>query len=320
MANLDEISIRAEKLHLRMQYLGCPFLRIAAGGDSLVALLCSPGELHMQLLQWAFSRFSLQFQISDDLTATALSPDSNHTCAKQLLKFGTVMGLCEKEDLDLMTGRASPTKQLNLLEKLLDQIDIMEELKRSSRDGTSGLRAMHALTMCDFLAELRNRRITAAVHPDSCAWRLLGLGQPPRSSLLSLPKNMKKQSEQMEEKNDLLQELEELRQKERATIPDGTTNSKPADLQKLCKALSDITQLQEDFVCTYKRELWPACRPALPSSPHPYLGPLFGKINDAVSSINMDYGNLQHLVESCQGVQSMQCNMQTQTCDMNPRK
>uniref|UniRef100_A0A8C4WQS1 HAUS augmin-like complex subunit 7 n=1 Tax=Eptatretus burgeri TaxID=7764 RepID=A0A8C4WQS1_EPTBU len=217
MANVDEISLRADKLHRRLQYLGCPLLRIPAGVESPVALLYSPGELHMQLMQWAFSRFSLQFQTSDDLTATAFSPDSDDTRAKQLVKFGTVMGLCEEEDLDLITGRACPAKQLDLLEKLLDQIDVMEKLK-----STSALPALHALTMCDFLAELRNRHITTAIHPDSCAWRLLGLGQPPRSSLPRFPKNLKKQSEQMEENNYLLQELEELRRKihPRHKLPD----------------------------------------------------------------------------------------------------
>ncbi|XP_046335158.2 uncharacterized protein LOC124117372 [Haliotis rufescens] len=108
----------------KLDQLGCPFTE---GVDEswITEPLFKPGEPRIRLLQWLFSKF-------DSKLAEVLDPDYAPVGSKmdsriqRLLDVANTLGLCRYDDVDLIRGVTSVSKQASFMTQLIDMVSIID--------------------------------------------------------------------------------------------------------------------------------------------------------------------------------------------------
>ncbi|XP_067684101.1 HAUS augmin-like complex subunit 7 [Haliotis asinina] len=108
----------------KLDQLGCPFTE---GVDEtwITEPLFKPGEPRIRLLQWLFSKF-------DSKLAEVLDPDYAPVGSKmdsriqRLLDVASTLGLCRYDDVDLIRGVTSVSKQASFMTQLIDMVSIID--------------------------------------------------------------------------------------------------------------------------------------------------------------------------------------------------
>ncbi|XP_041713182.1 HAUS augmin-like complex subunit 7 [Coregonus clupeaformis] len=137
MAGTSKEHRLSQHVYATLQTLSCSlveglYLREA---DSMQELLCTPSQHRTDILAWICS--SICPSLSKKLTLLR-SKDLN-TLNQELAVFGQEMMLCRTDDLDLITGRACPLRQLCFLEQLLTLVPGSMGSSGDSRAGGEGL-------------------------------------------------------------------------------------------------------------------------------------------------------------------------------------
>ncbi|XP_070559483.1 HAUS augmin-like complex subunit 7 [Ptychodera flava] len=108
----------------RLQALECP-LTEEVDESWIVQLIFTPGEPRIKLLQWLFSRFDTK--LADLLDAQYIPTDTRMDARLQrLLYISSVLGLCGPDDIDLIRGASTKSKQIAYMDQLLDLVCIVD--------------------------------------------------------------------------------------------------------------------------------------------------------------------------------------------------
>ncbi|XP_036803740.1 HAUS augmin-like complex subunit 7 isoform X1 [Oncorhynchus mykiss] len=127
----------SQHVYATLQTLSCSlveglYLREA---DSMQELLCTPSQHRTDILAWICS--SICPSLSKKLPS--LRSKDPISLSQELAVFGQEMMLCRTDDLDLITGRACPLRQLWFLEQLLTLVPDSVDSSEDSRAGGEGL-------------------------------------------------------------------------------------------------------------------------------------------------------------------------------------
>ncbi|KAL5014850.1 hypothetical protein ScPMuIL_009120 [Solemya velum] len=108
----------------RLDNLGCPYTEGVE--DSWISeLIFKPGEPRIRLLQWLFSRFDSQLnEVLDPQYASVESKMDSRI--QRLLFVASTLGLCKYDDVDLIRGLSSSSKQAVFMDQLMDLVCIMD--------------------------------------------------------------------------------------------------------------------------------------------------------------------------------------------------
>ncbi|XP_064861184.1 HAUS augmin-like complex subunit 7 [Oncorhynchus nerka] len=127
----------SQHVYATLQALSCSlveglYLREA---DSMQELLCTPSQHRTDILAWICS--SICPSLGKKLPS--LRSKDPISLSQELAVFGQEMMLCRTDDLDLITGRACPLRQLWFLEQLLTLVPDSVDSSEDSRAGGEGL-------------------------------------------------------------------------------------------------------------------------------------------------------------------------------------
>ncbi|XP_038054344.1 HAUS augmin-like complex subunit 7 [Patiria miniata] len=125
--------VLARSFKKRLQDLDCPY--VDGVDESWISeLLFHPGEARIRLLQWLFSRFDgkLAEMLENQYVLSETQMDSRLQC---LLQIASVMGLCKADDIDLIRGAASSSKQSAFWDQLLDILCIADAADNPQKRG-----------------------------------------------------------------------------------------------------------------------------------------------------------------------------------------
>ncbi|CAD5123551.1 DgyrCDS11889 [Dimorphilus gyrociliatus] len=107
--------------------LKCPFIEDFT--ESWVGeLLLSPNEVRFRILKWLFE--TLDPSLSLILDSEKNFGNFSNEKIRNLLFVSTLLGLCKREDIDLITGSCPPAKQLLFFRKLIKYVEIKEKYDR----------------------------------------------------------------------------------------------------------------------------------------------------------------------------------------------
>ncbi|XP_069025297.1 HAUS augmin-like complex subunit 7 [Embiotoca jacksoni] len=105
-------------VYAALQAASCPLVDglYLQDADSMLQLLCSPSQHRTDILAWTCSSIHPHFASSKAMSVRSTEPD---VFTKEMAVLGQELMLCKADDLDLITGDASPQRQLRFLQQLL---------------------------------------------------------------------------------------------------------------------------------------------------------------------------------------------------------
>ncbi|XP_046857250.1 uncharacterized protein LOC124450650 [Xenia sp. Carnegie-2017] len=121
---------RVKVIREKLEALCCPYVE-NVDESWMSELLFKPGEPRLRLIQWLLSKFDPQLEELLDSHHAVLSNLSDSRVSK-LLFCANLLALCRDDDVDLITGKSSKSKQLALYEHLIDLLFIVEDLSHPS--------------------------------------------------------------------------------------------------------------------------------------------------------------------------------------------
>lgn len=278
---------RAAELYARLQKLSCPSLEgvYATEPQSIHELLCSPSVHRLDILEWICTRAYPPLQ---DHFST-LKESQAELKVKEMAKLGFELMLCNPEDVDLIKGNVSPSRQLSFMEKLLDIIQTCDnvsgnsELQLLTPGGDRNL-VTYARENEELLKEIfSSPHLQATLTPECNPW-------PADLKPLLTPEELQKRplpcskdsaiSDHIQELQKISLSLEDLKQECKflcSSVPGEDTVT-----QKLRLALTDFHQLSATFTQVYENELQEHCQhPAPQMSPS---GPLFQSVHQLLTA------------------------------------
>ncbi|KAM4695676.1 HAUS augmin-like complex subunit 7 [Rhinophrynus dorsalis] len=286
MAGGSELE-KAAELYARLQEMSCPCLEgvYLTDPQNVQDLLCTSSIHRLDILQWIFTRLypPLQEQFS------SLKESQADIKVKEMVKVGFDLMLCHADDLDLIKGNASPSKQLCFMEQLLDIIQSPGTISSNVSAESASHSTEKNLMSCireneDLLKELfSSPHFQATLNPECNPWPadlrpvLLTEESLQKRTLHSNKGNVMSDSlEALQEISSSLQALKEECVPLCSPVPGGDTV-----LQTLRLALTDFHQLLATFTQVYENEFKEHCGHQAPQlSP---CGPLFQSVHQSLS-------------------------------------
>ncbi|XP_075041050.1 HAUS augmin-like complex subunit 7 isoform X2 [Mixophyes fleayi] len=243
---------------------------------SIHELLCTPSVRRLDILEWICTRVypPLQDQFS------SLKESQTEIKVKEMAKLGFELMLCHSEDVDLIKGHVSPTRQLSFMGHLLDIIPSFANLFgnpeiESSSQGT----VTYARENEELLKELfSSAHFQATLTPECNPW-------PADLKPNLLTEELQKKTLPSNKDNVITDHLEELQKisldlqdlKEECTFLCSTVPGGETVAQTLRLALTDFHQLVAAFTQVYENAFHEHCgHPAPQMSPS---GPLFQSVH-----------------------------------------
>ncbi|ESO89865.1 hypothetical protein LOTGIDRAFT_234008 [Lottia gigantea] len=121
---LTKTSKFSHSLKERLDTLGCPYTE---GVDEswVLELISKPGEPRIRLLQWLFSKLDSKLnELLDPHNAPIESKMDSRI--QRLLYVSSTLGLCKYNDVDLIKGITTGSKQCSFVDQLLDLVCIVD--------------------------------------------------------------------------------------------------------------------------------------------------------------------------------------------------
>ncbi|KAJ8047743.1 HAUS augmin-like complex subunit 7 [Holothuria leucospilota] len=317
----------------RLTLLGCPY---TDGVDEtwISELLFQPGEARIRLLQWCFSRYDLKLAklLDDQCYGSEARVDSR---IQKLLSISSMLGLCHPDDIDLIKGTASSSKQAAFWHQLLDVVSItdMSEDPHRKAESLPGIISDSTNLQeqfshdCLFLSSLAHQRDLAEAF--STSHSLL----PPDLMKLVRRKASDYESEtgqrasppSLEELDELLvqlnnnvknakEQLEDLKSK--YPYQENPSQSMDTTCQTLKLVLSELAQLITSFTHTFETEIRPWCNKNPPRLTP--LGPASKRVHNLLSQFLQLLKDLKsvrtsfkHLSDYSQNAEALQATSDT---------
>ncbi|PWA24265.1 hypothetical protein CCH79_00017932, partial [Gambusia affinis] len=189
----------AHRVYDSLQALSCPLVQDLhlQEEESMLELLCRPSPLRTDILTWICRRINPKFGSSGAMSAESKDPDG---LEKKMAAMGQELMLCKADDLDLIQGKASPQRQLGLLEQLLSLVA-----------GSAGHRTDVEPLLCEVFAAENLPHLRQMLQPALDPW-------PAHiEALYEVPESAPKPGEEFPDVSDLLQsaqtQLEQLQSK-----------------------------------------------------------------------------------------------------------
>ncbi|XP_010873358.2 HAUS augmin-like complex subunit 7 [Esox lucius] len=274
----------SQHVYSTLQTLSCPlveglYLREA---ETMQELLCTPSQHRTDILAWICTR------ICPCLSQRLVSLRSKEPDAlsQELAQFGQELMLCGTDDLDLITGRACPIRQLCFLEQLLTVVQGSAGPGGDSRAGGEGL--LKELFSPEALPHLTHT-LTPTLNPWPAQIRAAQKGQ---KSLPSRPRG--------EEVADVTALLESTRNtldqlhKQCVFLRDEATRPSVFSVCALRVAVCDLAQIMGVFNRVYETDFRSYVNRDPPSlRPHTHT---FRTVHTLLSACNTELEMLQQLL------------------------
>lgn len=292
MAASSNIS-RSKSLKTKLDSLGCPYTE-GVEDSWITELLFKPGEARIRLLQWLFSK--CDSTLNDILDPQYASVESKmDSRIQRLLYVASTLGLCRYDDVDLIRGVTSASKQAAFMEHLIDLVCIAD----AAEDPQNKLLQEPGL-VCDamsldeqllhdaaYLNNLGTRCNIEAVFKSSVNflppdlqktvednWSQKGhqRDKPPRPDLQSIADSALKLAEDMERQKELLEDL-----KKHYRYQPQDVSHQDAVCRLMSLVLSELSQLITGFTFCYENEMHHWCNKSPPALTQ--LGPTFKRVH-----------------------------------------
>uniref|UniRef100_A0A0B6ZVY7 Uncharacterized protein n=2 Tax=Arion vulgaris TaxID=1028688 RepID=A0A0B6ZVY7_9EUPU len=92
---------------------------------SVAELLLSPGEGRLKVLEWLLSRYDERLEELLNISQLSFGTRTESRIQK-LLTAACAMCLCQSDDVDLIKGEGSLSRQVNFIDRLLDLVCLKE--------------------------------------------------------------------------------------------------------------------------------------------------------------------------------------------------
>ncbi|KAG8554539.1 hypothetical protein GDO81_003822 [Engystomops pustulosus] len=288
--------------------LSCPCLEgvYVTEPRSIHEFLCSPSAHRLDILEWICTRAypPLQEQFS------TLKESQAEVKVKEMAKLGFELMLCSAEDVDLIKGIASPSRQLAFMGQLLDIIQTCEEVigisavKPITPGGDKNF-ASYVREDEELVKELFScAHFQASLTPECNPW-------PADLKTLLVPEEQQKRTLAPNKENDLGDHIQEL-QRITLTLEDlkrecsFLCSSVPGEgtvIPKLNMALTNFHQLIMAFTQVYVNEFQEHCGHQAPHmSPS---GPLFQSVHQLLTTCCKDLEAIAQFTETSNTIEEV---------------
>ncbi|XP_072927694.1 HAUS augmin-like complex subunit 7 isoform X1 [Hemitrygon akajei] len=260
----------------RLMDVKCPFVDEIQEDDSdtVIQLLCTPGEDRLQILEWLCISFDPRLKRKfEELRYQSMQDHGTELVIKQMTWLGDSLGVCNAEDFDLFRGQASPLRQLMMMDQMLKGLQEVQHICASASTDVESISKCIKKSNDQLLYDVLSDRQLCLPENLKCnlsldAHRLLKKAEasfdsrgkmkssPP--SFESLEKFLTKLSEELKETNGQLEEMK------KTVALNGSIESNDTIIQTLKLTLSDFHQLMTVFSVAYDHVLGVNCNKASP--------------------------------------------------------
>ncbi|XP_040178832.1 HAUS augmin-like complex subunit 7 [Rana temporaria] len=292
---------KAELVYERLKKLSCLPLEgvYVSSPENIHELLCTPSVIRLGVLEWLCTRAypPLQKQFS------TLKESEGEIKIKEMAKLGFELMLCHEGDVDLIKGLVPSSRQLFLMESLLNIIEMPRNISRVSGLECSSESVDEAFTNCAFENEkllheiFYSHQLQATLTPECNPW-------PADLQPLLLKKELPESAHQSDKNTIISQHLEELQKistalhelKEECTFLCIPVPGSETVIQTLKLAMTDFHQLIAAFTQVYENEFQEHCNhPAPRLSP---CGPLFQSVYCLLESCSQELKAVAQFTET----------------------
>ncbi|XP_032420892.1 HAUS augmin-like complex subunit 7 [Xiphophorus hellerii] len=285
----------AHRVYDSLQALSCPLVQDLhlQEEESMLELLCRPSALRTDILTWICRRINPKFGTSEAMSAESKDPDG---LEKKMAAMGQELMLCKADDLDLIKGKASPQRQLGLLEQLLSLVA-----------GSAGRRTDVEALLCEVFAAENLPHLRQMLQPALNPW-------PAHiEALYEAPESAPKPGEEFPDVSDLLQsaqtQLEQLQSK--CDFLNGAEEDPAAvSPSSLRLAAGDLQQQMMTFSHLYETDLRVYCSREPPS--FSAESDLFQRVQQQLLACNTELEMQKEICEASGRVSEEVKGLQTQ--------
>ncbi|XP_052081435.1 HAUS augmin-like complex subunit 7 [Mytilus californianus] len=293
----------------RLDKIGCPYTE-GVDDSWITELIFKPGEPRIRLLQWLFSKFDSQ--LNDLLDPQYASVESKMDSRMQRLLFvGSTLGLCRYDDVDLIRGVTTGSKQAAFMDNLIDLVCIMDTAEdpqnkalRSPGVVSDEMSLYEQFTSdCNYMDTLMNQEKIGAIFNSrltllpadlqrqvEAAWADQGHTRenPPKVNVQNLIDSAENLAKDIQRQKEILEELQKKYEYEEEEISEKERVKKTLQL-----VLTELTHLVTNFSYLYENEMCLWCNKSPPFLSD--LGTAFKRVHNL----------LQQFVAMLKGFQSI---------------
>ncbi|XP_056396742.1 HAUS augmin-like complex subunit 7 [Hyla sarda] len=307
MAGGVELRLLTE-LYERLQKLSCPSLEgvYVTEPQSILELLCTPSAHRLDILEWICTRTypPLQDQFS------VLKESQAELKVKEMAKLGFDLMLCNPDDVDLIKGNVSPSRQLAFMTQLLDIIETCDNVSSSSElqlmtPSADKNFVTYARENEELLKELfSSPHLQATLAPECNPW-------PADLKTLLVPEELQKRTLPCSKDNVISEHIQELQRislsledlKHECTFLCSPVAGEDTVIQKLRLALTDFHQLIAAFTQVYENELQEHCRYTAPQMNT--SGPLFKSVHQLLTTFCKELEGIAQFIETSSTIEGV---------------
>nr|XP_022300647.1 HAUS augmin-like complex subunit 7 [Crassostrea virginica] len=276
----------------RLEKLGCPYTE-GVDDSWITEMIYKPGEPRIKLLQWLFSKFDSKLhEYIEPKFATAESKLDSRI--QRLLFVTSTLGLCKYDDVDLLRGITTGSRQDAFMDKLIDLVCIKDaaddpdnKAMRSPGVVSEAMsledqfqhdsHLMKALLKQEKVDSVLNPRLSL-LPPDlqrqyevAMVERGMDKDRPPKPDLQSVMEFAEKLSQDLQRQQEILREVNKSFTYE---APDPSRSEIVSKTMSL--VLCELSQLVVGFTYCYENEMSHWCNKSPPVLNE--LGPAFKRV------------------------------------------
>ncbi|KAM9324349.1 HAUS augmin-like complex subunit 7 [Gastrophryne carolinensis] len=320
---------KAAELWERLQKLSCCSLEgvYVSEPQSVHELLCTQSPLRLSILEWICTRIypPLQEQFS------SLKESEQEIKVKEMAKLVFELMLCRDEDVDLIKGNVASSKQLTLIENLLNILQSFPKVNSNPEPESSqgmefdicafeqqyngvmpcplcsdGASDTYSYENDELLNELfSSAHFQATLAPECNPWpadlQSLVLTEAPQERLMS--NSSDDHFQELQKISSTLKELKDECMFLSSSVADGDTA-----IQTLRLAMTDFHQLMTTFIQVYDSEFQEHCNyPAPQLSPS---GPLFHAVHSLLGNCSKELEAIAQFIDTSNTVADVVRNRQ----------
>ncbi|XP_075691459.1 three prime repair exonuclease 2 isoform X2 [Rhinoderma darwinii] len=288
--------------------LSCPSLEgvYVTEPQNIYELLCTPSVHRLDILEWICTSAypPLQEQFS------SLKESQAELKVKEMAKLGFDLMLCNPEDLDLIKGNVSPSRQLSFMGHLLDVIQTCDQVSSNSEPqsvtkGSDNNFGIYARENDELLKELfSSPHFQATLAPECNPW-------PADLKPLLVPEGLQKRTLPCSKDNAISDHIQELQiislsledLKQECPFLCRSVPGEETIIQKLSVVLTDFHQLITSFTQVYENELQEHCGHAAPQISH--SGPLFQSVHQLLTTCSKELEAIAQFTETSSAIEGV---------------
>ncbi|BFZ09070.1 hypothetical protein BsWGS_12109 [Bradybaena similaris] len=242
-------------------------------------LVLTPGEGRLKILEWLFSRYDekLEELLSVSHLSFGTRADSR---LQKLLTAACAMCLCQSDDIDLIKGEGSLSRQVTFIDRLLDMVCVREKhnpTDSSIRQDNTYIDTLVGqdgfMTMFDSKVDLLPRDIRAQVENVWIKGGWIRDRPPPQPSLQDLVTKSDKLATELSNNNLALEQL----QKQLVLPENGQLDELLNLTHMLATVLKELHQLADGFIHCYENQVSQWCNRTPPELSD--LGLMFNRVH-----------------------------------------